>query len=101
MSKIILEVDKKSDEGYPHKRRARGQMTPKDGRHYSSFMGIARGEPESPLGAEEMDEKFLFYAREILRKKALEVRGQVKDLEKAEKVRGLVRKLKGWENGSV
>jgi 2-methylcitrate dehydratase PrpD len=60
MSKIIVEVDKKSDEGYPHKRRARGQMTPKDGRHYSAFMDIARGEPESPLGAEEAEEKFLF-----------------------------------------
>jgi hypothetical protein len=38
---------------------------------------------------------------EILGKKALEVRGRVKDWEKGEKVRGLVRKLKGWENGSV
>lgn len=58
-------------------------------------MDNARGEPESPLSAEEIEEKFLFYTREILGKKTEEVCGQVKDLEKIDDVRDLVRKLKG------
>lgn len=95
MSKIVLEVDKKLDEGYPDKRSAQGEIILKDGRHYSSFMDNARGEPESPLSAEEIEEKFLFYTREILGKKTEEVCAQVKNLEKIDDVRDLVRKLKG------
>ena len=37
----------------------------------------------------------------VPRSYALEVRGQGRDLEKAEEVRGLIRKWKGLENGSV
>ena len=94
MDKIVLEVDKKLDEGYPDKRSARGEITLTDGKSYSAFMDVARGEPESPLSTAEVVEKFFFYTREILGKKAPQVCRLVKDLEKVEDVGAVVRKLK-------
>jgi 2-methylcitrate dehydratase PrpD len=94
MAKIFVEIDKRLDEGYPDKRSAQGDILLGDGRKFSTFMGIARGEPESPLSAQEIEEKFFFFTREILGERTEEICKQVKHLESLKHIGELVQKLK-------
>jgi len=94
MAKIFVEIDKRLDEGYPDKRSAQGEILLGDGRKFSTFMGIARGEPESPLSAREIEEKFFFFTREILGERAEEICEQVRHLETLKHIGELVQKLK-------
>lgn len=94
MAKIFIDVDKHLDEEYPDKRSAHGEIILIDGRKFSTFIGMARGEPEHPLSAQEIEEKFFFFTREILGEKAEEVCGQVKHLESLGSIGELVQKLK-------
>ncbi len=94
MAKIFIDVDKHLDEEYPDKRSAHGEIILRDGKKFSTFIGMARGEPEHPLSAQEIEEKFFFFTREILGKRAEEVCGQVKHLESLGSIGELVQKLK-------
>lgn len=94
MAKIFIDVDKHLDEEYPDKRSAHGEIILIDGRKFSAFIGMARGEPEHPLSAQEIEEKFFFFTRDILGKKAEEVCGQVNHLESLGSIGELVQKLK-------
>jgi len=94
MAKIFVEIDKDLDEGYPDKRGARGEILLKDGRRFSTFMEMARGEPEIPLSAREIEEKFFFFTREILGSKADKICEQVRQLETLPNIGELVRNLK-------
>jgi 2-methylcitrate dehydratase PrpD len=94
MVKIAVEIDKRLDEGYPDKRSARGEILLADGRKISTFVEMARGEPEFPLSAREVEEKFFFFTHEILGKRADEICKQVRHLESLKHIGELVQKLK-------
>lgn len=95
MAKIFVEVDKNLDKDYPDKRGARGEIILIDGRRYSSSLDIARGEPESPLSPQEIEEKFLLLTQPIMGRRAEEIRDQVRDLERMKDIGELVQRLKG------
>lgn len=94
MSKISIDVDKHLDKDYPAKRSAHGEIILVDGRRVSTFREMARGEPEFPLSAQEIEEKFFFFTREILGERAEEICEQVKHLESLKSIGELVQKLK-------
>lgn len=66
MGRIHVEVDKGLDPGYPDQRAASTEIVLVDGRRISGHIDNARGEPECPLTAAEIEGKFLTLTREIL-----------------------------------
>jgi 2-methylcitrate dehydratase PrpD len=94
MARISVEVDKNLDKDYPYKRGSYGEIFLKDGRRLSSAMDMARGEPESPLSVEEIQEKFTLLARDVLGKRTEEVCDLVMKLERVDDIGLLIRKLR-------
>lgn len=94
MDRVSVEVDKSLDKDYPHKRGSHGEIVLKDGRRLSSAIDIARGEPESPLTVEEIQEKFVLLTHDVLGKRSKRVCEMVMALENLEEVNGLIKKLK-------
>ncbi len=82
MARIRVEVDTGLDQGYPDKRGAAADIVVRDGRRYSGFIENARGEPEYPLTAAEIENKFLTLATDVLGDHAERVRDMVMGLEK-------------------
>jgi 2-methylcitrate dehydratase PrpD len=56
--KVIVKVDPKLNERYPKLRGAKVTIEMKDGRRYSAYSKIPRGDPEKPLSDEELEAKF-------------------------------------------
>lgn len=95
MARILVSADQNLDRGYPDKRGASAQITLVDGRRFSSSVANARGEPELPLSAREIEEKFLLLTRDILGGGAEGIRDQVRDLEGLQDISELVQRLTG------
>ena len=93
MAKITVDVDKDLDRDFPDKRGARGEIVLTNGERLSSSIDMARGEPEFPLSSEEIEEKFFLLTKEILGRRAEEICGQVKNLEKLKDISEFVPKL--------
>jgi len=94
MAKISVEVDKELDKDFPNKRGSHGEIILNDGRHLSSSIDIARGEPEFPLSIQEIEEKFILLTRDILGKRAEKVCDLVMKLERVDDISKLIRKLR-------
>lgn len=94
MARIHVEVDKKLDEGYPDKRAAAAEIVLADGRRCSGYIPNAKGEPECPLSAAEIEAKFLTLTRDILPGGGARVRDLVMGLEKLTDLSTLTASLK-------
>jgi 2-methylcitrate dehydratase PrpD len=81
MSRIRVEVDKRLDEGYPDKRASSAEITLADGRRFTGHIDNAKGEPECPLSAADIESKFLVLTRDILAGGGERVRDLVMGLE--------------------
>jgi 2-methylcitrate dehydratase PrpD len=81
MARIHVEVDKKLDEGYPDKRASSAELTLVDGRRFNGYIPNAKGEPECPLSAAEIENKFLTLTKNILPQGGERVRDLVMGLE--------------------
>lgn len=99
MRKITVRADERLDREYPARRGARAEIVLTDGRRLATAVDLARGEPESPLSAEEIEAKFLALAGDVLGDRAREVRDRVRDLEKLHDVRELVERLSAPREG--
>ncbi|MDO8595412.1 MAG: hypothetical protein Q7R45_02200, partial [Sulfuricaulis sp.] len=66
MARIHVEVDKELDQGYPDKRAAAAEIVRVDGRRCNGYIPNAKGEPECPLSAAEIEDKFLTLTKDIL-----------------------------------
>ena len=84
MSRIAVTVDPVLDAGYPHHRAARVEIEMDDGRVLREAVDNARGEPEWPLEAREIEEKFMTLAAPGLGDKA--ARGLVEAVARLESV---------------
>lgn len=62
MQRIRVRADPALDQGYPERRGARVEIQLADGRRLCHAVDNARGEPEWPLSAKEITEKFLTLA---------------------------------------
>ncbi len=62
MQRIRVMADPALDEGYPQRRGARVEIQLADGRRKSHAVNNARGEPEWPLSADEIRNKFMTLA---------------------------------------
>ncbi|MDI7258350.1 MAG: MmgE/PrpD family protein [Thermodesulfobacteriota bacterium] len=94
MAKVSVEVDKSLDKDYPNKRGSHGEIILRDGRRLSSSINNARGEPESSLSVQEIREKFILLAGDILGRRTEEVCDQIMNLEELEDIGGMIHKLK-------
>jgi 2-methylcitrate dehydratase PrpD len=84
MARIHVEVDKALDEGYPDKRAAAAQIVLADGRRFSGYLPNAKGEPEAPFSAAEIEAKFLTLTKPILPGGGARVRDLVMELDRLE-----------------
>jgi 2-methylcitrate dehydratase PrpD len=69
MSRILVAVDTSLDKDYPEKRGARCEVILTDGRRFTSSIDNAFGEPESPFSAQDIENKFIALADDVLGKK--------------------------------
>lgn len=65
-----------------------------DGNRLSSSIDIARGEPESPLSVQEIEEKFILLTQDILGKRSEKVCDLVMKLQNLDDIGKLIRKLR-------
>lgn len=94
MGRIKVEVDTSLDKGYPDKRGSSTEIVLKDGRRFNGNIENAKGEPEYPFTAAEIEKKFLVLTKDILGANAERVRDMVMDLEKLSDVKLLADCLK-------
>lgn len=94
MARIRVEPDRALDAGYPERRGAVAEIVLKDGRRYRGSIDNAKGEPEHPLSAAEIEEKFLTLAGPVLGARARRVRELVRGLEALDEVGRLTACLK-------
>jgi 2-methylcitrate dehydratase PrpD len=94
MSKMRIEADPALNEGYPNRRGAHARVILKDGREFKSSIEIARGEPEFPMTYEEIEKKFFFYAKAVLKERAKRVCEIVRELDNLDSITHLVEQLK-------
>lgn len=94
MGRIHVEVDKELDKEYPDKRATAAEVVLVDGRRFTGYRDNARGEPEYPLGAAEIADKFMTLTRRILPEGGEQVRDLVMGLETLKNLRVLTASLK-------
>lgn len=82
MKKICVEADDQLDKNYPDKRAASVDVILVDGQRFSGYIENAKGEPECPLSAAEIEKKFLTLSRGILAGGGERVRDLVMGLER-------------------
>lgn len=93
MAKIRVQVDEALDQGYPDKRPAAADIVLSDGRRFSGYIPNAKGEPEAPFSAAEIESKFLTLTKNILPGGGSRVRDLVMGLEQLKDVSGLMKAL--------
>lgn len=81
MGRIHVEVDPRLDQGYPDRRAASAEITLADGRRFTGHVDNAKGEPECPFTAADIENKFLALTRDILAGGGEQVRDLVMGLE--------------------
>lgn len=82
MNRITVVVDRALDEAYPDKRGASATINLRDGRVLSGSLDNARGEPEDPLDAREIEKKFMALAGHHFGVDAPELVDRIEGLEK-------------------
>ena len=95
MKRICVVVDTSLDAGYPDKRGATAEARLRDGRRLTAHIDNAKGEPESPLSAADIERKFMTLAGELLGPAAERVRDLVIALERVDDVHALAACLHG------
>ena len=93
MERIVVGVDPALDARYPDERGARVEVELTDGRMLGHSVSNARGEPEWPLSAVEIEEKFLALATPRLGDAARTVRDLTHGLEDMKDIRELTQRL--------
>ncbi|GAA5232376.1 MmgE/PrpD family protein [Verticiella sediminum] len=86
MERIQVAVDPALDHGYPDRRGAHAEVVLRDGRRFRGAIDNARGEPEQPFAASEVERKFFTLARDVLPLGGRRVRDLVMDLESLDDV---------------
>ena len=81
MARIRVEIDKELDKAYPAQRASFVVITMNDGTRHEGYLSNARGEPESPLSAADIEAKFMNMMRDILPDGGRQVRDRVMGLE--------------------
>jgi len=81
MARIRVEVDQRLDKGYPDKRASSVEIALADGRRFTGHIDNAKGEPECPFTAADIENKFLALTRDILAGGGEQVRDMVMGLE--------------------
>ena len=74
INRITVDVEPRLDAGYPDQRAAEVEIELEDGRILRHAVDNARGEPEWPLSAKEVEDKFLALSRPRLGDAASAVR---------------------------
>lgn len=93
MGRIMVEADPSLDPGYPDKRAAHAELILRNGTRLTHFVENAKGEPEFPLTAEEIENKFFLLAGGVLGSAAEAVRDLVMTLETIDDVAPLAGKI--------
>ncbi len=93
MQRVHVVVDRDLDRGYPDRRGAHGAIVLRGGRRCEGAIGNARGEPEYPLSAADVERKFMVHTRDILGARAADVRDAVNALDELPDVGALARLL--------
>jgi 2-methylcitrate dehydratase PrpD len=96
MSKLRIQTDPALNEDYPERRGAHARIILQNGREFKSSIEIARGEPELPLTYEEIEKKFFFYVKGVLRKRAKRVCEIVRELDSLGSISHLIEQFKAW-----
>jgi 2-methylcitrate dehydratase PrpD len=92
MDRIDVGADPALDEGFPDRRPAVAVFTLRDGQVINSRIELARGEPESPLGPEDVRRKFHALATRVMTQgQAHELCGLVENLDEVPNVAVLAR----------
>jgi 2-methylcitrate dehydratase PrpD len=94
MARIRVEVDKRLDKGYPDKRASSVEIALADGRRFTGHIDNAKGEPECPLSAVDIENKFLMLTGDTLAGGSERVRDLVMRLETLQDVNALAACLK-------
>ena len=81
MERVQVEIEPALDKLLPSKRGATGEVVSVDGRSYKDSLEFARGEPEFPLTAQEIEAKFHLLAGEVLGERTSQVIDTIYDLE--------------------
>lgn len=93
MERIAVEVDPSLDTGYPQQRAACVDIELDDGRQLRYAVDNARGEPEWPLDAKDVEDKFMVLGTPRLGSGAARVRDAALRLDSLEDVGELARHL--------
>jgi 2-methylcitrate dehydratase PrpD len=93
MDRITVEVEPRLDAGYPDKRAAEIEIELEDGRTLRHCVDNALGEPEWPLSAKEVEDKFFALAQPRLGGAAGAVRDMVANLPTLSDIATLTRLL--------
>ena len=99
MGRISVDVDPALDAGYPDKRGAAAAITLRDGREIRGGLDNARGEPEHPLSAGEIEAKFMRLAGEHFGDDAPELVERVLQLETQADIRPIAAILRRRARG--
>ncbi|MBI4195401.1 MAG: MmgE/PrpD family protein [Betaproteobacteria bacterium] len=95
MAKIHVEINEVLDENYPDQRGAIAEIVLGNGQRCRGSLDNARGEPEYPLSAGDVEQKFLTLTSDILGKaKARRVRDTVMRLDQLDNAAALTVQLK-------
>lgn len=94
MDRIKVEADPALDKVFPGKRGASAEIVLSNGRRFRADVDHARGEPENPLTARDIEDKFLTHTKGILGANAERVRDTVMALEETSDISALVALLK-------
>jgi len=95
MSKIHVEINTDLDREYPDKRGAITEIRLRNGQRFRGAVDNAKGEPENPLSAADIEEKFLVLTADILgRSRAKRFRDQVLRLDGMEDVAVLIPQIR-------
>jgi 2-methylcitrate dehydratase PrpD len=95
MARIVVRADPKLDTHYPAKRAASAEIALKGGRNYRGSIDNAKGEPEQPLGAADIANKFVSLTKGVLKERTEQVRDRIMALETVSDVGELVAELHG------
>lgn len=93
MERIEVGVDQALDTNYPDERGSTVEVTMADGRVLRHTVPNARGEPEWPLTARDVEEKFAALAAPRLGERASEVRDAIRELDEMKDAQELARLL--------
>lgn len=93
MKRVTVELDRSLDAGFPEKRACSAVMTLTDGRRLEGYIDNAKGEPEHPFSAADVERKFLMMSERVLGVNSGRVRDLVMSLEEQKSIKPLTQAL--------